>query len=243
MGLKGLFWKGDGEETPEPDEADVPRGQNTSVSSRPVQRVPAVMAGVPLGPSASIFQRTTGVISSIGSASQPTVDKEFDAVISNALDQESKEPGLKEFMAQFNALSGVITDRVQCTRAALAAVSASNPRLNAQQIAKSVGERMRLLSTFEASYMDEARKRESEETRDKSATISDLENRTKEVDADMARLVAERTQLQSQVAQLQVELSTVTAKYDGPRSRFSATVSARTEEYKRLLSFVSSKEQ
>jgi hypothetical protein len=241
VSIKRLFWNSGEEENPEPDSTEV-----TPLSPslpRPVTRVPTLnpLAALRNGPSASIFERTTGLQSVEAVASSrtaPTADKEFDAVILTALDQDSKEPGFKEFTTQFLALSSIIPDRAQCTAAALAAVSAANPKLNATQVAKAIGERLQLLSGYATSYEGDSRRNEGTEKSEKNSSTQDAQSRIHELNSEIARLTSERVQLEAQVGRLQGELDGVTQKYDDYRGRFEATVSARREELKRLLNFV-----
>lgn len=242
MDFKKLVWdSGSINDDPELPKDQEPGAQPSVVAPRPVQRMPAGLTALRAGPSATIFERTTGfasVPSNLPSHSTPVVDQEFDAVIGNALEQDSKEPGFKEFTIQLTALSGIITDKGQCASAAVATVSASNPKLNATQITRSIGERLQLLSTYESSYKDDSGKSEQAENQDKRNAISEAEDRIHDLDAEIARFQSERTQLQSHISKLQSELAGVTQKYDGYRGRFHATVAARTDELKKLLGFV-----
>ncbi len=235
-----------GGEEEEPSSQVVP-GEEGVVTRSSQQRsvVPAVnpLTALRNGPTATIFTRTTaGLQPTAAFASSqiapPAVDKEFDTVIVEALEQDSKEPGFREFAAQFKALSSIIPDKGQCTAAALAAVSAANPKLNATQVAKAIGERLRLLSSYESSYEADSRKSEQTEASDKQTSVSDSQSRIRELEAEIARLTGERAQLESQVGQLESELSGVTQKYDGYRARFGGTIQSRRNELKNILKFV-----
>jgi hypothetical protein len=237
--IRGLFWKSaEGEQSDAPTES---AGEAPAAAlPRPATRAPsASLAGLRPGPSTTLFERTIGRtgVANASSHSEP-VDQEFDTVIMGALEQESKEPGYKEFMAQFTALSGIITDKEKCTAAALATVGAAHPKLDAKQIAKSIGERMVLLGNFLASYDDECAKNQEGETREKGGIIGESRDRIKELEADLARISAEKASLEATVGRLQSDLAGVAEKYDGYRARFHATVNARREEFKRLMNFV-----
>lgn len=241
MGFKKLLWNsGSDDSDPELPESQE-QGAQPSVVSRPIHKTPAGLTALRAGPSATIFERTTGlstISANLPSQTAPAVDREFDAVIENALQQDSKESGFKEFTIQLTALSGIITDRGQCASAALATVSASNPKLNATQIARAIGERLQLLSSYESSYKDASGKSEQIENHDKRNAISEATDSIHDLDAEIARLQSERTQLESQINKLQTELAGVTHKYDGYRGRFQATIAARADELKKLLNLV-----
>ena len=244
MDLKKIFWNpGSDEPSDEPVPERAQQTTPTTVPSRPVHRPVATnpMATLKAGPSATMFERTTGLqtLQAITSArSTPAVDQEFDSAIAEALEQDSKEPGFKEFTTQFSTLSAFIVDKGQCTAAALAAVSAANARLNATQIARSIGERLQMLSGYESSYNGDCQRSEQTESTSKNASITEMSGRIQELDAEMARLQSERDNLEMQVNGLRSELSGVTNKYDGYRRRFSSTISARREQLTQMLNFV-----
>ncbi len=235
MSVKDLFWKSGDNESDEGSEQPVTEETSTSLPPRQSGRTSSVLNDLRQGPSATIFERTIGRSATSGSKN---VDAEFNSVIQDALNQDSKEPGYKEFMAQYNALRSIITDSSQCTAAALAAVSASNPKLNATQVAKAIGERMKLLGEYDSAYAGESDRNEEAEGHEKSSAIAQMQSRIKEFDDEMARISSEREQLASQAEKLGSELSGVKSKYDGYRQRFSNTADALRAELKTTLNFV-----
>lgn len=239
-GIKRLFWKGD-DEGEEPKSSEDPGVVDEVARTPRRQKVEQTLSALRTGPSANIFQRTTGLspaTTSVQSQARPEVDSEFDAVILETLDRDSKESGYREFMTQFTALSGIITDRAQCTAAAIAAVSASNPKLNATQIVRSIGERIQLLAGYQAEYERQSSESETAESADKTSAISEKQRSVQDLDAEIARLQGERSQTMSEIGRLQSELSGVTTKYDGYRGRFVATVNARREELKSISNLI-----
>jgi hypothetical protein len=197
------------------------------------------------GPTASIFTRTTGLPAMTALSSSPippaahvVVDHEFDEVISEALEQDAKAPGFKEFMAQLAALSNIIPDRGQCVKAALAAMTAINPSFNGTVVTRAIGERLKLLSGYETAYDVDSRKSESAETNDKSSVISEIDTRMRDIEVELQRLAGERAQCEQQRAQLDSELQGISSKYDGYRARLNGTVDARRAELKSLLNAV-----
>jgi predicted RNase H-like nuclease (RuvC/YqgF family) len=175
---------------------------------------------------------------SVAPAVRASVDHEFDAVIADALGQDAKAPGYKEFMAQLTALSSIIPDKGQCVKAALAAVTAINPSLNATVVARAIGERLKLLTGYQESYDSESRKSEENETSDKRSAIGEIETRLRDIDTEIQRLAGERAQCETQAAKLNSELQGTGTKYDDYRARFNGTVQARREELKTLLKAV-----
>lgn len=235
MGWKDFILKPDPEAEPaEPlssGQAELPR-----TPPRPVQRsVP-----LPIGPSASVFERTTGVsLSASAAGASRGVDKESDEIITGLLDQDSKEPGYKEFMAQFTALSGVISDTRTRAQAALATVSASNPKINTTQIVKAFGERLQLLSGYVTSYESDAKAHQESRSRSISDAVSQEERGIQDLDAEIARLQNEKTERARRLDSLQTQRAGIAQEYEAGIARFSVTVASRSDDLKKIMNLIS----
>ncbi|MEQ1561199.1 MAG: hypothetical protein ABL899_00585 [Nitrospira sp.] len=172
--------------------------------------------------------------------SQPVsgADRELIATIENALNQDSKEVGFREFIAQSNALERIIPDQRQCAAAALVAVAAAHSKLDSTQIARAIGERLRLLTDYESGYQSDSEKSQGAEIADKTSAVAELEGRVRDLDAEIARLNGEREQALNEVARLQEGLSGVAQKYEENLARFRGAVNALRVKFTQLLNFV-----
>ncbi len=236
MGWKDFILK------PDPDK-EAPSASPTSDSSGELPRVPPRSSQrsipLPMGPSASVFERTTGVsLSASAGGVTRGVDKESDEIISGALDQDSKEPGYKEFLAQYNALSAVIVDTRTRAQAALATVSASNPKINTTQIVKSFGERLKLLSGYVISYENDASTHQEARSRSISEAVAQEERSIQELDAEIARLQNEKTERVRKLDTLQTQRAGIAQEFESNIVRFKATVDARSDDLKKIMNLI-----
>jgi len=240
MGIKSLFWKSDdGEENLSSEEMP----QQLQTPPRRLAPTPATNSLLALkqGPSASIFTKTTGLGTVVASVAQPKqtalVDAEFDSAITEQMNADAKIAGLKEFMAQFNVLFPIIRDKAQSAKAALAAVGAGN-KLDPKAIAQSFGERLQLLSGYEASYEADCRQSQEGEAEAKKDALSEIQTRMSEIDSEIARLASERAACEQQKGNLEVDLAGIGQKYESSLGRFHATVAAKRAELMEMISII-----